>query len=173
MQKFWRLSWRISAKWRIKLMTLFLWKVTRKQQVRGSTLLGCCTWVRPFYQSIECNIGQDYKIFSLHIYHQQYLRIIYISYQLSTQDMLDHLLSCLTTYFLLIAGAVVLVLCLIKYHFRGGKYHQDQIDLSGKNALITGGNSGIGAETVKYFVSLGCSVIIGARDRKTAEVVIK
>jgi NAD(P)-dependent dehydrogenase (short-subunit alcohol dehydrogenase family) len=70
-------------------------------------------------------------------------------------------------------AVVIVALYFIKQHFRGGKYRHQDIDLKGKTAVITGGNSGIGAETVKYMVSLGCSVIIGARDRKTAEKVIK
>ena len=68
---------------------------------------------------------------------------------------------------------LVFVLYLLKIYFSGGVYRERKIDLKGKYAVITGGNSGIGAETVKYFVSLGCAVIIGARDRKTGEVVIK
>jgi NAD(P)-dependent dehydrogenase (short-subunit alcohol dehydrogenase family) len=50
----------------------------------------------------------------------------------------------------------------------GGIYKQKKLDLSGKTAVVTGGNSGIGAETVKYLASLNCAVTIGARDKHTA-----
>ncbi|HTJ14347.1 MAG TPA: SDR family NAD(P)-dependent oxidoreductase [Dinghuibacter sp.] len=37
-------------------------------------------------------------------------------------------------------------------------------DLTGKVALVTGGNSGIGLETVKALASQGAGVVVGARD---------
>lgn len=37
-------------------------------------------------------------------------------------------------------------------------------DLSNHIAVVTGGNTGIGKETVKKISELGCKVIIGARD---------
>lgn len=42
-------------------------------------------------------------------------------------------------------------------------------DLSGKIALVTGGNSGIGYETVKTLADAGAHVIMGARDVGKAE----
>lgn len=71
---------------------------------------------------------------------------------------------------LLIAVPIVV---LLKLYFRGGQYTIPKVDLTGKYAVVTGGNSGIGAETVKVLCRLGCQVIIGARNRKTAEEVVK
>lgn len=74
-------------------------------------------------------------------------------------------------------GALLLLfsfIALLKLYFKGGVFKGDrQVDLNGKTAVITGGNSGIGAETVLYFIKKGCSVLIGARDSSTAEGVIK
>lgn len=42
------------------------------------------------------------------------------------------------------------------------------IDLSGKNAIVTGGYAGIGLETVKALVAAGAAVIVPARDLKKA-----
>lgn len=41
-------------------------------------------------------------------------------------------------------------------------------DLSGKVVLVTGGNSGIGYETVKAFVKKGAKVYLGARNESRA-----
>lgn len=43
------------------------------------------------------------------------------------------------------------------------------IDLSGKVAIVTGGNAGIGLETTKVFAAAGAKVIVGARDVVKAE----
>ena len=69
---------------------------------------------------------------------------------------------------LAICGGFVVVLAIIKKHFSGGVYQQKVGNLAGKFAVITGGNSGIGAETVKYLTSLDCNVVIGGRDKNTA-----
>ena len=45
----------------------------------------------------------------------------------------------------------------------------DGIDLSGKNAIVTGGYSGIGLETVRALASAGCKVTIACRDLHRAE----
>ncbi len=42
-------------------------------------------------------------------------------------------------------------------------------DLSGKNAIVTGGYSGIGVETVRALASAGAKVTVPARDRAKAE----
>src|SRR5258708_4060091 len=42
-------------------------------------------------------------------------------------------------------------------------------DLTGKIALVTGGNSGIGYETVKTMAGRGAQVVVGARDTGKAE----
>jgi NAD(P)-dependent dehydrogenase (short-subunit alcohol dehydrogenase family) len=43
------------------------------------------------------------------------------------------------------------------------------IDLTGKIAIVTGGNTGIGLETVKVLAAAGATVIVPARDVKKAE----
>lgn len=43
------------------------------------------------------------------------------------------------------------------------------IDLSGKTAIVTGGNTGIGLETAKTLAQAGATVIVPARDVKKAE----
>lgn len=43
------------------------------------------------------------------------------------------------------------------------------IDLSGKVALVTGGNAGIGLETTKVLAAAGATVIVPARDMEKAE----
>jgi NAD(P)-dependent dehydrogenase (short-subunit alcohol dehydrogenase family) len=45
----------------------------------------------------------------------------------------------------------------------------DGIDLSGKLAILTGGYSGLGLETVKALVGAGAHVVVPARRRATAE----
>src|SRR5215831_16491964 len=42
-------------------------------------------------------------------------------------------------------------------------------NLNGKIALVTGGNSGIGYETVKTLADAGAVVVVGARDAGKAE----
>ena len=72
------------------------------------------------------------------------------------------------------ALVVVVVLILLNKFFNGGSFTIPAgLSLESKCAVVTGGNSGIGAETARQLSELGCSVIIGARDRKTAEKVIK
>jgi hypothetical protein len=39
-----------------------------------------------------------------------------------------------------------------------------QVNLDGKTAVVTGGSSGIGAETVRVLAEAGARVIAGARD---------
>ena len=45
------------------------------------------------------------------------------------------------------------------------------VDLSGKTAVVTGGSSGLGAETARVLASRGARVVIGARDLPKAEKV--
>src|SRR5215469_17934227 len=48
----------------------------------------------------------------------------------------------------------------------------DIMKLTGKKALITGGNSGIGLATARLFVAEGAQVAITGRDRKTLDEAI-
>ena len=45
-------------------------------------------------------------------------------------------------------------------------------DLSGKCAIITGGNAGIGYETAKSLAMHGCEVILACRNQELAEAAI-
>lgn len=47
------------------------------------------------------------------------------------------------------------------------------LDLSGKLAIVTGGNSGLGFEVTKALVSVGCFVVLGCRDMNRAATAIE
>nr|NIR34987.1 SDR family NAD(P)-dependent oxidoreductase [Actinomycetota bacterium]NIS29018.1 SDR family NAD(P)-dependent oxidoreductase [Actinomycetota bacterium]NIT94295.1 SDR family NAD(P)-dependent oxidoreductase [Actinomycetota bacterium]NIU17901.1 SDR family NAD(P)-dependent oxidoreductase [Actinomycetota bacterium]NIU64438.1 SDR family NAD(P)-dependent oxidoreductase [Actinomycetota bacterium] len=47
----------------------------------------------------------------------------------------------------------------------------DGIDLGGKTALVTGGSSGLGAETARALASKGADVVLTARDLDKGEAV--
>ena len=47
------------------------------------------------------------------------------------------------------------------------------IDLTGYEAIITGGNSGIGVETVRALAKTGARCILCARDTEQAKAVVK
>ncbi|KAH7383960.1 hypothetical protein BKA66DRAFT_463182 [Pyrenochaeta sp. MPI-SDFR-AT-0127] len=44
-----------------------------------------------------------------------------------------------------------------------------QADLTGKTAIVTGANGGLGLETARQLLALGCKVIIAVRDKKKGE----
>ncbi|MCE7044618.1 SDR family NAD(P)-dependent oxidoreductase, partial [Dyadobacter sp. CY312] len=46
------------------------------------------------------------------------------------------------------------------------------IDLTGKIAIVTGGNTGIGLETVKTLASAGATVVVPARDTEKAKITL-
>ncbi|KAJ4304908.1 hypothetical protein N0V90_000436 [Kalmusia sp. IMI 367209] len=46
----------------------------------------------------------------------------------------------------------------------------DQASLTGKTAIVTGANSGLGLETARQLLGLGCKVILAVRDEKKGEV---
>lgn len=72
---------------------------------------------------------------------------------------------CSTQEMIIITAVIVAVILALKQYFRGTQYSGPKPDLTGKYAVVTGGNSGIGAETVRELTKLGCEVIIGARSR--------
>lgn len=51
----------------------------------------------------------------------------------------------------------------LRRHCAGGRCMITK-DLSNDIAVVTGGNTGIGKETARKLLELGCKVIIGARD---------
>ena len=70
-------------------------------------------------------------------------------------------------------GALTLfaTLALIRRYVAGGKCHVKK-NLTGRVAVVTGGNTGIGKETVRKLAEYDCKVIIGARDIKKNEETI-
>lgn len=69
------------------------------------------------------------------------------------------------------AGSL-LALGLAKLYFRGGVCRVNK-DLTGKVAVITGGNEGIGKATVEELLKRNCTVIFGARDEAKSQKFIK
>lgn len=53
----------------------------------------------------------------------------------------------------------------------GANLSYPEADLSGKVALVTGGNTGIGYETAKALARLGAHTFIGCRSKERAEQV--
>ena len=51
----------------------------------------------------------------------------------------------------------------------GNKLIYPEVDLSGKVALVTGANTGIGYETAKALARLGAHTIIACRTKERAE----
>lgn len=60
----------------------------------------------------------------------------------------------------------------VKKYMGGGKCSISK-DLTGKVAIITGANSGIGLETARVLAGMGCRIIFGARDQHKNEQVIE
>ena len=53
----------------------------------------------------------------------------------------------------------------------GNKLSYPEVDLSGKVAVVTGGNTGIGYETAKALARLGAHTFIACRSKERAEAV--
>ena len=53
----------------------------------------------------------------------------------------------------------------------GNKLTYPEVDLSGKVALVTGGNTGVGYETAKGLARLGAHTFIACRSKERAESV--
>lgn len=71
----------------------------------------------------------------------------------------------MSDYILYILAAIIFLFVLNRY-FSGGRFTAHKPNLWGSIAVVTGGNAGIGKETVKILAQQGCYVIIGARDTK-------
>ena len=74
----------------------------------------------------------------------------------------------ITGYHLAILGGAMLLLTLLKSYTSGGKCTIKK-DLTGKLAVITGGNTGIGRQTALDLAEKNCDIIIGARDKGKLE----
>ncbi len=70
----------------------------------------------------------------------------------------------ITGFHLALSGGIFLFLTAFKYFMSGGVCRATK-DLTGKTAVITGGNTGIGRETVLDLALKNCNIIIGARDK--------
>ena len=53
----------------------------------------------------------------------------------------------------------------------GNRLCYPEVDLSGRVAVVTGGNAGIGYETAKALAEMGAHTIIACRSREKAEEV--
>lgn len=53
----------------------------------------------------------------------------------------------------------------------GSKLSYPQVNLSGKVAIVTGGNTGIGYETAKGLARMGAHTFIACRSKERAEEV--
>lgn len=66
-------------------------------------------------------------------------------------------------------GVSITLIIIALYAFRkymvGGWCYINK-DLTGKNVVITGGNTGIGKKTARRLLELGANIIIGSRDEK-------
>lgn len=67
---------------------------------------------------------------------------------------------------------VVVAIIALKMYFRGGVCNVRR-DLTGKVIVITGGNTGIGKETMLDLANSNSRIVIGARDRAKSEEAVK
>ena len=74
----------------------------------------------------------------------------------------------ITNLHLVVSGSIIFLITALKYYTTGGVCKVKK-DLTGKIAVITGGNTGIGRETVLDLAAKNCDIIIGARDKAKLE----
>jgi len=74
--------------------------------------------------------------------------------------------------FLVVAGTAAL-LYTAKTKVIDGPVFEEQVDLEGKNCVITGGNTGLGKETAIALASLGADVIILCKSPEKAELAVQ
>ena len=55
----------------------------------------------------------------------------------------------------------------------GNRLSYPEVDLSGRVAIVTGGNSGIGYDTAKGLAAMGAHTFIACRSRERAEEVLE
>ena len=65
----------------------------------------------------------------------------------------------------------ILTFILIRLYVRGGICRGNR-NMQGKVVVITGGNAGIGRETVEVLSGKDCTVVFGARDKVKSEKVV-
>ena len=78
----------------------------------------------------------------------------------------------ITNLHLVFSGSIILLIAALKSYTSGGVCKVKR-DLTGKIAVITGGNTGIGKETVLDLAAKNCDIIIGARDKAKLEETVK
>ena len=67
---------------------------------------------------------------------------------------------------------MVVILCVVKIYFRGGICRIGR-NIRGQVVLVTGGNAGIGKQTVLELAKRGAIIIFGARNKSRSEEVIQ
>ncbi|CAD7011955.1 unnamed protein product [Ceratitis capitata] len=72
--------------------------------------------------------------------------------------------------FLIVIVLIILLLLLVKWLMQGGKYKKNTM-INGKVVIVTGANSGIGAETALGLAKRGGKIYMACRDMKKCEKV--
>lgn len=69
--------------------------------------------------------------------------------------------------------SIIILIYVLNRYFSGAQYKGQRPDLKNCTAIVTGGNTGIGKETVLALAQQGCNVVIGARDTAKSEAAVK